>query len=65
MKTRLELREGLRSFPPSPVVLVSMEYEGVKNIITLGMVQTLSSNPPLFGIGVAPARFSYQLIDID
>ncbi len=39
-----------------------MEYEGKKNIITIGMCGVFSGNPTLLGIGIAPARYSYNLI---
>jgi flavin reductase (DIM6/NTAB) family NADH-FMN oxidoreductase RutF len=56
------VREGLRQLPIRPVYLVSMEHEGKKNIITIGMFAFFSGNPTLVGIGLAPARYSYDLI---
>jgi flavin reductase (DIM6/NTAB) family NADH-FMN oxidoreductase RutF len=57
-----DVRKGLLSFPAFPVVLASMEHNGIRNIITLGMVHVFSFKPPLIGIGIAPARYSYRLI---
>jgi len=62
MKKAQSIREGLRQLPIRPVYLVSMEHEGKKNIITIGMFAFFSGNPTLVGIGVAPARYSYDLI---
>lgn len=39
-----------------------MEYDGRKNIITIGMFAFFSGKPTLVGIGVKPNRFSYELI---
>jgi len=55
-------RKGIKAFPAFPVVLATMEYNGIRNIITLGMVHVFSNNPPLVGIGIAPGRYSYGLI---
>jgi flavin reductase (DIM6/NTAB) family NADH-FMN oxidoreductase RutF len=39
-----------------------MEHEGKMNIIAIGMFAFFSGNPSLVGIGVAPSRYSYDLI---
>lgn len=57
-KTLTDLREGLRAFPAFPVVLVTVG----DNIITVGMVHVFSFRPPLVGIGIAPARYSFALL---
>ncbi|MDH5451203.1 MAG: flavin reductase family protein [Candidatus Bathyarchaeota archaeon] len=62
MKKTQSVREGLRRLPIRPVYLVSMEHDGKRNIITIGMFAFFSGNPALVGIGVAPARYSYDLI---
>jgi flavin reductase (DIM6/NTAB) family NADH-FMN oxidoreductase RutF len=62
MKKEMLIRTGLRQLPIRPVYLVSMECEGKKNIITIGMFGFFSGNPTLLGIGIAPARYSYDLI---
>ena len=48
----------LRKFPCFPCVLVTTE----NNIITIGMVHIFSFSPPLVGIGVAPRRYSFNLL---
>jgi len=49
--------------PVSPIVMVTcVDAEGRANIITLGMYMTISSKPPLVCIGVAPQRYSHDLI---
>jgi len=39
-----------------------VDAEGKPNIITLGMYMNISSKPPLVCIGVAPQRYSHNLI---
>jgi flavin reductase (DIM6/NTAB) family NADH-FMN oxidoreductase RutF len=39
-----------------------MEQGGKKNIITIGMFAFFSGKPSLVGIGIAPRRFSFDLI---
>ena len=56
------IREGLSRLPIRPVYLVSMEHDGKRNIITIGMFAYFSGNPTLVGIGIAPSRYSFNLI---
>jgi len=62
MKKEIPVSEGLRQLPIRPVYLVSAEYEGKKNIITIGMFALFSGKPTLVGVGIAPSRYSYDLI---
>jgi flavin reductase (DIM6/NTAB) family NADH-FMN oxidoreductase RutF len=62
MRKEVPISEGLRQLPIRPVYLVSMEHEGKKNIITIGMCAFFSGNPRLVGVGIAPKRYSYDLI---
>ena len=49
--------------PPSSVVLVTcVDKEGDPNIITLGMFMNVSISPLMVCIGVAPERYSHDLI---
>ncbi len=57
-----DVRRGLLAFPAFPVVLATMQHNGIRNIITLGMVHVFSFKPPLVGIGISPSRYSYGLI---
>jgi flavin reductase (DIM6/NTAB) family NADH-FMN oxidoreductase RutF len=53
----------LQAGPPSSVVLATCaDQKDRPNIITLGMYMTISSRPPLICIGVAPERYSHDLI---
>jgi flavin reductase (DIM6/NTAB) family NADH-FMN oxidoreductase RutF len=62
LKEEVQIREGLRQLPIRPLYLVSMEQEGKKNIITVGMFAFFSGRPSLVGIGIAPKRYSFELI---
>ena len=62
MKSEVPIREGLRKLPIRPVYLVSCEHDGKKNIVSVGMFAYFSGKPTLVGIGIAPSRFSYGLI---
>jgi flavin reductase (DIM6/NTAB) family NADH-FMN oxidoreductase RutF len=62
MKKEVSVRDGLRQLPIRPVYLVSVEYEEKKNIISVGMFAFFSGKPTLVGIGIAPARYSFELL---
>jgi flavin reductase (DIM6/NTAB) family NADH-FMN oxidoreductase RutF len=62
MKKEVVISEGLRQLPIRPIYLVSAEYEGKKNIITVGMFGYFSGKPTLVGVGIAPSRYSCDLI---
>lgn len=62
MKKEIPVREGLRNLPIRPVYLVSTEFEGKKNIISVGMFAYFSAKPTLVGIGIGPSRYSFELI---
>jgi len=62
MKSETSVREGLRKLPIRPIYLVSCEHDGKKNIISVGMFAYFSGKPLLVGIGIAPSRYSYELI---
>lgn len=62
MKSGASVQEGLGRLPIRPVYLVSCEHQGKKNIISVGMFAYFSGKPPLVGVGIAPSRFSYGLI---
>jgi flavin reductase (DIM6/NTAB) family NADH-FMN oxidoreductase RutF len=62
VKNELPVSEGMRNLPIRPTYLVSMEHEGKKNIMTVGMFAFFSGKPTLVGIGIAPSRYSFDLI---
>jgi flavin reductase (DIM6/NTAB) family NADH-FMN oxidoreductase RutF len=62
MKKELPVSEGLRKLPIRPVYLLSTEHKRKKNIITIGMFAYFSGKPSLVGVGIAPSRYSFDLI---
>ena len=62
MKKETPINEGLRQLPIRPVYLVSSEHEGKRSIISIGMFAYFSAKPTLVGIGIAPSRYSFDLI---
>jgi flavin reductase (DIM6/NTAB) family NADH-FMN oxidoreductase RutF len=62
MKNEIGVKEGLGKLPIRPVYLVSCEHDQKKNIVSVGMFAYFSGKPTLVGIGIAPSRFSFELI---
>jgi len=62
MKKEVPVRDGLRQLPIRPVYLVSVEHEGKKNIISIGMFAFFSGKPTLVGVGITRARYSFELV---
>jgi len=62
MKKEIPVSEGLRQLPIRPIYLVSVKHKRKKNIITIGMFAYFSGKPTLVGVGIAPSRYSCDLI---
>lgn len=65
MKTLLTDNTLFQAGPASVVVMVTAaaaDADGRTNIITLGMYMPISHTPPLVCIGIAPGRYSHDLI---
>jgi flavin reductase (DIM6/NTAB) family NADH-FMN oxidoreductase RutF len=62
---KIELPENrrLQVGPTGSVVLVSCGEREEANVITVGMYMPISARPPLVCIGIAPQRYSHQLIE--
>lgn len=58
----MAVREGLKRLPIRPIYLASVGYEDKRNIISIGMFAYFSGKPTIVGIGIAPTRYSYDLI---
>ena len=63
--SKIELPENrrLQVAPTGSVVLVTCGHNERANIITVGMYMPVSVRPPLVCIGIAPQRYSHQLIE--
>jgi flavin reductase (DIM6/NTAB) family NADH-FMN oxidoreductase RutF len=62
VKKEMTIHEGLRYLPIRPVYLATAAYNGKKNIISIGMFAYFSGKPAIVGIGIAPSRYSFDLI---
>jgi len=63
MKTKCDIKNFYNLAFPMPTILVTCNDEkGKTNIITIAWHTTISKKPPLYGISVAPGRYSYDLI---
>ncbi len=51
------------SFPQQAVLVTCKDTRDKTNVITIAWHTTLSKKPPLYGISVAPSRFSHELIE--
>jgi len=53
-----------RAFPAFPVVLAAVsDGKGNNNVLTIALVHMFSFNPPVIGIGVSPARHSFEMME--
>jgi flavin reductase (DIM6/NTAB) family NADH-FMN oxidoreductase RutF len=50
------------AFPMSTVLVTCNDENNKTNVITIAWHTTISKKPPLYGISIAPGRFSYDLI---
>jgi len=61
-KVEIPLTRAGRLINAGPVVLVTSHYKDKANVMTAAWVTPLSFSPPLVGIAIHPARFTYDLI---
>lgn len=54
--------EAISMIPPSPLVLVAVG-EKERDVIAIGMFNVFSFRPPIVGIAVTTARYSYKLLE--
>jgi len=59
---KIKPEEYAKIIPPPPVILISTLHGNVKNLAPFGMNMPISSNPPLYAIGVRPTRDTYKNI---
>ena len=62
LKRETSIQEGLRQLPIRPIYLASAEHEGRRSIITIGMFAYFSGKPTIVGVGIAPTRYTFDLI---
>jgi len=63
MKKTADLKKFYQyAFPMKAALLTTIDKNSKTNIITVAWHTPISKNPPLFGVSVAPSRFSHDLI---
>ncbi len=62
MKEQISSKEGLRSLPHFPTVLIGTGTGEKSNLITAAMVHVFSIDPPMIGTGISPKRHSFSLL---
>jgi flavin reductase (DIM6/NTAB) family NADH-FMN oxidoreductase RutF len=62
-KVDIELRRATRLIASGPVVLITSQYRGKKNLMAAGWLAPVSSDPPMVAVAVHPGRYTYGLIE--
>lgn len=61
-KKDIDLARAYRLLEPGPVVLVTAQYRGKKNVMTAAWVTPISTDPPEVALAVFPGRYTHDLI---
>jgi flavin reductase (DIM6/NTAB) family NADH-FMN oxidoreductase RutF len=51
------------AYPMQTILLTSNDSKGNTNIMTIAWHMPISSNPPLYGVSIAPKRYTHMLIE--
>ncbi len=62
MKETLSPKEGIKSLPHFPTVLIGTGKEDESNLITAAMIHVFSIDPVMVGTGISPKRHSFGLL---
>lgn len=62
MKKPIEPRQAFRLLSHGPVLLLTTQFHGQPNVMTVGWSMPLSAAEALIGIAVAPTRLSHEFI---
>ncbi len=61
-KTVVDAREAFFGYYPGTVAVITTRHEDDRNVMSAGWHTALSADPPLYGVAVAPERYSHRLI---
>ena len=61
-KRALEVRQAHRLLSPGPVTLLSSQYRGQPNIMTVAWAAPVSLDPPLVGVAIQPTRLTHEFV---
>ncbi len=62
MKKPIEPRQAFRLLSHGPVLLLTTQFRGQPNVMTVGWSTPLSGTEALIGVAVAPTRLSHEFI---
>ncbi len=62
MKNELSPGDGIKFLPSFPTVLIGSGTGNDTNLITAAMIHIFSIDPPMLGTGIAPERYSFDLL---
>jgi flavin reductase (DIM6/NTAB) family NADH-FMN oxidoreductase RutF len=62
VKKPVDPRLVYRLIAPGPLLLVTTQFRGQPNVMTLGWSMPLAGSEPLIGIAVAPERLTHEFI---
>lgn len=62
MKKPVDLRHAYRLLAHGPVLLLTTQFRGQPNVMTVGWSTPLAGSEPLIGVAIAPARLSHDFI---
>jgi len=61
-KVALDLRMATRLLSPGPVSLLSTQYHGQPNVMTVAWAAPVSLDPPLIGVAIYPGRLTHEFL---
>lgn len=62
VKRALEVRLAHRLLSPGPVTLLSSQYRGQPNVMTVAWAAPVSVEPPLVGVAIHPTRLTHEFV---
>jgi len=61
-KVALDLRMATRLLSPGPVSLLTTQYHGQPNVMTVAWAAPVSLDPPLIGVAIYPGRLTHEFL---
>jgi flavin reductase (DIM6/NTAB) family NADH-FMN oxidoreductase RutF len=61
-KIALDLRMATRLLSPGPVSLLTTQYRGQPNVMTVAWAAPVSLAPPLVGVAIYPGRLTHEFL---
>lgn len=62
-KQALDLRQATRLLSPGPVTLLTSQYRGQPNVMTVAWAAPVSLDPPLIGVAIFPGRLTHEFVE--